>query len=36
MYDTIPAYIMIGFRLVGLIVFFVGVAWSWINLKISE
>ena len=33
MYDTIPAYIMIGFRIVGLIVFGVGIGWSWYNLK---
>ena len=33
MYDTIPAYIMIGFRLVGLLVFFFGVGQSWIALK---
>lgn len=29
MYDTIPAYIMIGFRLVGLLVFLIGLGRSW-------
>lgn len=33
MYDTIPAYIMIGFRVVGLIVFLVGIAQSWLALN---
>ena len=33
MYDTIPAYIMLGFRMVGLIVFFVGIGNSWLTLK---
>lgn len=33
MYDTIPAYIMIGFRLIGLLVFFIGIIKSWLNLK---
>lgn len=33
MYDTIPAYIMIGFRMVGLIVFLVGIIKSWLNVK---
>lgn len=33
MYDTIPAYIMIGFRMVGLLVFLVGIIRSWTGLK---
>jgi hypothetical protein len=33
MYDTIPAYIMIGFRMIGLIVFLIGIGRSWYNLK---
>jgi hypothetical protein len=33
MYDTIPAYIMIGFRCVGLLVFFFGIGQSWLTLK---
>lgn len=36
MYDTIPAYIMIGFRMVGLFVFFFGVGQSWLTLKKKE
>lgn len=32
MYDSIPAYIMMGFRLTGLSVFLVGIGKSWANL----
>jgi hypothetical protein len=33
MYDTIPAFIMFGFRTVGLLVFLFGVGQSWFSLK---
>ena len=36
MYDTIPAYIMIGFRMVGLLVFLFGVGQSYLTLKKNE
>ena len=32
MYDSIPAYIMIAFRLVGLVVVVVGLARTWLTL----
>lgn len=36
MYDSIPAYIMIGFRCVGLVVFLVGIAQCWLQINKSS
>ena len=36
MFDTIPAYVMIGFRLLGFLIFLGGIAKVLINLKNGE
>lgn len=36
MFDSVPAYIMITFRLIGLLVFLMGIGRSWVDLKANK